>query len=657
MSSIDKYIEDIAFRLDKSVKVEKIGNTIYGYKGGEQIFAIADRYGYANSDDERIVREGIRRYDEREALKEAEKEEMRRAREEALRKAREEAERIRREQQEAQRQMARSNLREEIRQKKEELSRSRSIALKNEETVLQSMQIRRDAVANLISLSSRFDFSQYENRNLVDGERQSQQASSYTSFCDQALSKIQAIDSASTDSLTTAEYNSLINDVRAVSIPVAQMGNIAYENLSFVEEIEEVKKRVKTILPAIQELERLSSQDNEVGIIATEALDAIKSESIGNAEDFVEISQIATGRLARISRVAADAEIASRISEISFMRGILSDGGETSVIFATSTYTSTDRRSEIVSNALQAIEGYRALITADYTTCTKERINEVTQRLESIISGSEKSEEVLDETERFISELRGYENADRNHRAEYEEYLTTVEALKEYGIDLAEIEAYSPNSYTQQRRILANKLSQARREFEYSRLLITEMHVKNIMEEMGFDLFSSAEDVGGNVRETLYTRRGYDGVLWQVIVCADGSVNRSIIGVNKGETETDIEYIKEVAAEMEQNEDPRKFLTKLCDATQSRSSCKVTSAVEYDSEDADEVIRANGFHYLEGDALRSYEKFVEVPQANQTHRQGRQVRVVSGHKICNSQTQLSRRAETLQRSRAMNHAH
>ena len=659
MSSIDKGVEQVVSRLGRNVRVVKSGNTIYGYMGGEVVFSMADRYGYINSYEEQIIRDGIRRYDEEEARRRAAREAERRAREEAIQRAREEAERLRREQLEAERKKAHSDLVKEIARKREEMSRSVNAALNDEKKVRAGMQVRSNAVKSLASISSHFDFSEYNKRNAKDEIGQSADASAVTGACRAKLAELEKFASGVSDRMTTEQYRSLIKDVRKMDSTVDHKSNAAYENAKFLEEIESLKTHVNRILPAIKELERLASDSTEVGIIAREALDAISMRKVTGAADFAEFSNITSDRLERITALAEDARIASTLYNVSVIRGAISACKETYEIVATSTYTAVDHRSEIESNATQVLKGFNSLRSAEYTTCDKDRINEVIERLESILAGADKSESVLRETEKLEDELKGYVQADENHRTEYTEYLEIVKSLSEYGIDSSEIEEFSPKAYARQKQMLVARLAQARREFEHTQLIITDMHVKNVMDEMGFELFSSVGDAEGYVREALYTKRGYDGVLWQTVIYANGSVVRRVIGVNKGETQTDVEYVKEVAAEMEQAGDPEEFIVKFRDAT--GSDIAVNSAVEHDSENVDEAIENNGFHYLRGKALESYQRFVEKPGEEQATRstqsktgKPRQKSIVQGRAVRSSQEQLQR---AVAQSRAMSHAH
>jgi hypothetical protein len=658
MSSIDKGVEQVVNRLGRNVRVIKRGNTIYGYMGGEVVFTLADRYGYVNTAEEQIIRDGIRRYDEEQARREAEKEAARRAREEAIRRAKEEAERLRREQLEAQRQRAYSDLSLAVRQKREELTRAVKATTESEKTLLKEMNERKNAVASLKQVSARFNFSEFEKRNASDEIAQRASVSADTDVCKTVLADFERFAAGITPNMTTNDYKSLAKDVCEFRSSIGKKSNFAYENGKFMEELNAISGHLRAIMPAITELERLAKEKGEIGIVAKEALDSISSRKVTSTEDFADFSRIAADRLTKVTELAEDAEVSSALYEISVLEGAISACKETYEIVSTSTYRAADHRVEIENNAIRVAEGFRALLTKEYTTCDKARINEVVERLEAVISGGEKSEDVLRETELLSDELDGYVQSDETHRTEYEEYLEIVKALSEYGVDSAEIEAFSPNAYSQQKQTLTGKLILAEREFERSQLIITDMHVKNIMDEMGFDLFATVGDAEGYVRESLYTKRGYDGVLWQTITYANGSVYRRIIGVNKGETETDVEYVKEVAAEMEQRGDPEEFIVRFRDATD--SDVEVNTAVEHDSEDADEAIRRNGYHYLSDKALENYQRLVEIPreQTGATTVKSKvskpsQKRIVSGKAIKNSADSLKR---AVSESRALSYA-
>ena len=116
----------------------------------------------------------------------------------------------------------------------------------------------------------------------------------------------------------------------------------------------------------------------------------------------------------------------------------------------------------------------------------------------------------------------------------------------------------------------------------------------------------------------------------------------------------DVEYVKEVAAEMEAKNDPEEFIRKFKE--ESGSHIAVTDATEHDSEDADEAIRRNGYHYLSGKVLELYNSRTEAqakPQeatAPAARRTERQRKVKSGAAVKNSNIALN---NALNRSRMM----
>ena len=111
MSSIDKFVKNVACGLDRRVRVINSFGRIKGYIGTVKVFDIADRHGYIDSDEREAVEEGIRYYHLNEArLRE----------EEARRRAEEERRRIeeKRRRDEEARQTALRKLRESIERKK-----------------------------------------------------------------------------------------------------------------------------------------------------------------------------------------------------------------------------------------------------------------------------------------------------------------------------------------------------------------------------------------------------------------------------------------------------------------------------------------------------------------------------------------------------------
>lgn len=650
MSSIDKGVEQVVNRLGRNVRVVKFGSTIYGYMNGEVVFSLADRYGYINDREEQIIRDGIRRYDEEARRRRERQEAERRAREEAIRRAREEAERQRREMLERERRQALSDARAAVSAKRNEAQSAMNKRSRLSEQVNNSATQRRNAIASLSKLSPMLDFSALTRRSAEEERKQRAVVEQEVSKCRQTLQEVEKLSALVTDGKTTEEYQSLAQRCRKITVAPTGDSSV-YENGKFLSEISDIQAVVRELSPAIRQLQELQNEEGEVGIIAKESLRSISSLTVGNVSDLTEIATIVESRLSKITESVESGRISEKVGKLSYLQGAISACKKTRELAANSTYTANDYRDEIVQKAYGVLAGFQQLAEQEFTTCSKLRLGQVADRLETILVEG-KGENVLAEVEKLGSELTEYTESDKLHVSEYEEYKTIVQKLKDYGVPAEEIEAFDVKNYTQQKRELSARIFQERREFEKSQLIMTDMHVKSIMEEMGYEQFSTIGDAEGYVRESLFTKAGYDGVLWQVITYANGSVTRRVIGVNKGETQTDVAYVKEVAAEMERNNDPQEFITKFQEAT--GSTIAVTEAVEHDSEDAEEAIKRNGYHVLSGEALELYERKTEkIVQGKPAKRTNTQVRATGKDLVRNSSNALR---EAVQSCKAMYHA-
>ena len=657
MSSIDKGVEQVVNRLGRNVKVVKRGNTIYGIMNGEVIFSLADRYGYINEREESIIRNGIRRYDEEERVRRQRVQEEQRARREAIQREKEAAERQRQMMLEQERVAAHKALKNTISKKREELNRALEKCKKAQASINIGIKRREDAVKEIAGLCSIIDLSQFSTQNSADALEQRAQVEKNAAKYREKLSELDTFAKGVTANMTTSQYNKLNSKANKITAVLDGIGNAEYQNTKFLDELQAIKSGIKEILPAISELQSLANTPGEVGIVAREALSSISSGTVKSSEDIAAFAKIAESRLTKIAHLIEDEKISSDLSGIAVVKGAIAACQKTYEISVNSTYSIKDYRDEIESSANEIIIGYEELSTAEYSTCASERIVEIIRRLEDILERGEMGESVLREVEGFANELREYKASDEAHRSEYNEYLSIVGTLKEYGVSAEEIKKFDATNYSDQKKVLAAMVATEKREFERSQLIITDMQVKNVMEDMGYELFSSIGDADGYVREALFTKPGYDGVLWQVISYANGSVTRRVIGVNKGETETDIEYVKEVAAEMEKSSDPEEFVRRFRD--ESDSKITVTAATEHNSENADQIIKKNGYHYLSGEALELYNRKVEERPTQQssnvapTQKKVRQVKVASGNAISNSSVSLR---EAASKSRAMSHA-
>ena len=98
MSSIDKYVATSAKEYNPKVHVYKSGGKIIGTINGHTVFSLRDRVGYLSSDEERVIRTSIEKYERNEQeMKERERLERERLERERLERERLERERLERE--------------------------------------------------------------------------------------------------------------------------------------------------------------------------------------------------------------------------------------------------------------------------------------------------------------------------------------------------------------------------------------------------------------------------------------------------------------------------------------------------------------------------------------------------------------------------------
>lgn len=653
MSSIDKGVEQVVNRMGRSVRVVKVGNTIYGYIGHERVFSLADRFGYINDREEQIIRDGIRQYDEEERRRRERREAERRAREEAIRRAQEEAERRRREALEAERKAALEAVKTAVKEKREEAQRAIDKRVRAVTEASNFAKQRREAVASLSKLSPTLDFSALSQRNAADESRQRAEAERAVAECRKNLAEVEKFATTLTNDKTTEEYREMLKKCRKLSVSSVSTSSAEYENSRFMDEIKEVERGVRALTPAIEELKGASGSSGEIGIVAKEALSGLSARSIGSAADIQGLASTVENRLSKIAEIVENNRVAEEVGKLSAYHGAVAACKKTQTLIANGTYTANDFREEIEEKAAATLEGFRTLTEGEFSTCPRLRNRQASERLEAILSEGGKGETVLREVEKLQSELSEYIEADALHRNEYEEYLSIVKSLQEYGVSRSEIGAFNARGYSEQKRELSAWLASEKREAERSVLFTTDMRVKSVMEEMGYEQFASVGDAEGYVRESLFTKAGYDGVLWQVITYSNGSVSRRVIGVNKGDTQTDKEYVKEVARELDEREEPQEFLRRFREAT--GSELAVTEAVEHDSENVDEAIENNGFHYLQGEALELYEeKVTKIEQGRPVKKRNTQVRVTADQLVQSSSRALR---QAMQKSRAISRAH
>lgn len=595
MSSIDKGVEQVANQLNRNVRVVKRGNTIYGYIDGEVVFSLADRYGYINAGETQIVNEGIRAYE---------------ARQRALREA---AEEQRKQMLEAERIAARDAARGAIAEKRRELQS----ALARRESGIRSVEAskaeRDRAVTALKRTAGDLDFSAFTQRSEALAREQKGYWQQDVATCREKLAELDRLEKGVTDGLSAQEYRSLQGKCRKITLAASRPTSSEYENQQFLSDVSAVSERLAELGAVRAQFERLRACGGEVEMIATDAIAELSGCRVSSGEDVRALCDRLQDRAERAAQIMERSRIAEQADALSELHGTMEACRKIGELAVSGSYTANDFRETIVERAEEALRSFRALSEQEFTTCSRIRMEQVCERCEEILHQNCAGEKVLHEVEALLTECADYKDADEMHRHEFEEYRALVEELKSYGVMPNEIPRYHAGEYAALKQEMTAMVRYQKREYEKSQLISTDMAVKKVMVDMGYEVFSTVGDKEEYVRETLFCKKGYNGVLWQVISYANGHVQRRVIGVNKGDSETTVEYVKAVAAEMEQSNEPQEFLERFRDATGAKIS--VSEAVDHDSENVDEAIRENGYHYMNAEVAKLYDERTADPAA------------------------------------------
>lgn len=595
MSSIDKGVEQVASRLNRNVRVVKRGNTIYGYINGEVVFSLADRYGYINTSEENTINEGIRAYEARQrALSQMAEEQRRQIAEEERRSARESA-------------------RNAIAEKRRELQSAMARRESGMQTAKESAKARERVMAALKKTASELDFSEFTQRSADLMREQCDYWQRDVQACSEKLAELDRLEKSISDRSTTQEYNAVQSRCRRITLAASRPVSSEYENRKFMSDIEGVQNRLAELNGVRKTFEQLRSCGGEVSMIAAEALSEMSGFHVSSGEDVRALCDRLQSRAERAAQIMEKNRIAEHTDALSELHGTMEACRKIGELAVSGSYTANDFRGTIVERAEEVLRSFQSLSEQEFTTCSRLRMEQVCERCEEIIHQNCAGERVLQEVNAMMTEYVECKDRDALHFAEFEEYRNLAEELKNYGVMPHEIPRYDAGSYATLRQQMTEAVRFQKREYEKTKLISTDMSVKKVMVDMGYEVFSTIGDQEEYVRETLFCKKGYNGVLWQVISHADGYVQRHIIGVNKGDTETSVEYVKEVAAEMERLNEPQEFLERFRETTGSRIT--VSEAVDHDSENAEEAIRQNGYHYMSAEVAKLYDERTSDAQA------------------------------------------
>jgi len=433
MSSIDKYVESEARSCNPHVRVVNIGGRIKGYIVTTKVFDIADRYGYLDASESKMIHDGIAAYEESQRL-ERERRERERAMELERERARLEAERV----------AAISALRDEVSKVKNELARSYESAKKAYERAVSDVDLSRRLTAirgfDVSAYGERISALETKMRNAatgIDGEYRSR------------LEDISGIESGISDSLSTDEAISRTRRLKRIGteivgteLPVSDIRRLG----------EELDKLAETVGRLEAELSRLTAIKGSARVrgMINDAVSYARSSKICSLDDAQRMIEDIRERVRAVVEVAASEAIAENIDEIAVLNGIVSSCEQLREYVVEQNYTATSYRREIVDAASEVIKAYTELREAEYTTCYSERISQVLTMVQEILIGDYTDGATLEQLRAVFDEAAEYKREDSLQADNYADYLNKVAELTDRGYDAALIEDFDPRAYDEQ---------------------------------------------------------------------------------------------------------------------------------------------------------------------------------------------------------------
>lgn len=634
MSSIDKGVEKVVHEMGRNIRVERKGNTIYGYSNGEVVFTLADRYGWITKEEQDAVKRQIRSYDSRKVRERAL--ELERARLENLRK-----ESINK---------VKSTISSKILDINQEKQKDTALIDK----VNSSYNLISSKVESISKISSLLDISSLKNEINTLKDEALKTSQKVLSEYNALTTQINNYNRRVSDSMSTVEAERLNGEVKKLKTTVNTKFDCSFEAEKTNKELDLIIKNTKEIASFIKDLEKYSKGFGDTALVAKESINTIKNIKISSVKDVEQIALVIESGLEAIKTTIAVEKREENLKSLLEIEGKIASCKQIRDIEVEGTYEAIEYRLKIVNEATDVIEKFNSLSNKEFTTCSNERINAVISRATDVIKGVDANEAVYKEMKSLVTEYKEIIQKDSLEVKNYEEYLEYKNKLIEYGVDSKDIPAFNYQEYKKVKDQLTTMITVEKRNQQRTNMYLTNIETTKIMTEMGYELFATSGDKNGLVVESLFTKKGYDGVVWQIVVLADGSFNRRLLGVNKGDTQTSVEYIKEVAKELDESNESIEFLKRFNEST--GSNVLVNKAVEYNSKEVENEIMKNGYHYLKGEALNNYNQRVKDEANTATaKKQGFNVKatlvtVTKGNQVKNSATNLQ---QSLKKSMAM----
>lgn len=606
MSSIDKYVIGEARKYDPRVRVTHEGGNLVGRVDGKVVFSIADRYGYLSNSERDAIRTSFDLFEEQEK--------------ERRRVERERAENVRRE--------ALARVRNALAAAKGTLARSYADACR---TV--------DEAARAADFSAALrDMGAY-NVDAVAARAQS--LSDRVNACRERLDaeyaeKKRALDAFTIDGTSTAEqYFTQEEQLKKFGARLSAGRLPAEELRAFGEELHSLKKTLGEVDALSERIRAAAGAD---GQFAADILRELRTAPISSEGDVAALLDRVQEGLAELKRRAYSRRAEEGEARIAALGGAMEALTKFREYVITQDYRAADHRAEVLEWADKVYSAYSGLETADYTTCSADRIAHACSQAEAAICSGASDERTAAKLKDLFEEYTAYSRDDALQRDNYRDYLAKRQELIERGA--WEEEPFDACGYDAQRARLNERLYGLDTEEAVSRSRVSLIIARKAMEEMGYRLidcnFGALDGADGAITrntdalacEAVFARPGCEGVVVQLIASDCGLIRRLLPVRRTDGRETSAARVLEVAKTMEQRGEIEDFYgryQKECGAL------ALQSAVDTDTAGSEDVVRSHGAYRLTEERERAFND--AVASGSETERAAWATRLRAGQAV------------------------
>ena len=597
MSSIDKDVINHVRVSSPDIVISNEGGYIVGQIRGQEVFRLRDRIGYLNDRERAVIDEGIRQY---KALCARRNEEYRKQLEEARRKAEE----LRK----AKYESTKANVDKELASLTEQ-KRNFDVYYQNKKNVLENKINSIQHKANKVSNFLNYEVSSTRFNKLLDNMKKEYEKK--LSEFDKQISKLNQIKLNTASTLSIEDYEKIDRKLKTISL--INYNGIFEKHLNDVVFTTE-ENMLANLNNLNNKIEKFKSKNNinsdKAKAVVNELIRDISNIKINSIEKMKEIEDLLIEKQRDINRALLNEQNDKVLQELNNLMLDIRECQDLCEFNINDTYEVVSFDDEALNLSNEIFDNIKEIYESEFSHCSNYRLNVIKEQVASLLEKGVFTNDILLELKGLDGELKSYIEQDKVSINDYKDYLNKLSELKTLKVPEEEIRPFDVFNYESQKEELKHQIRQRIKEINVDNFNNTDLAIRLTMREMGYEIFAISKNSDGTMAEHLYTKKGYDGVLWQVVILSDGSFTRRLIGVNKGETQTSKDFVKTVSKELDESGEVAKFLKGV--ETFTNNKCSVASSVEHDSPNVDQVIENNGYQYLSGDALKLYEELTVV---------------------------------------------